>query len=77
MSVRVRGRVERRVVGRGSKSERLAVVLVSATGDLVLRRRGGHAFRDPALEALADREWEFTGEVVETTLIVDSWEPSG
>lgn len=77
MIVRVRGRVVRRRVGRGSKSERVAVVLVSAEGELVLRRRGGHAYHDPALDALVEHEWEFTGERIDTTFIVDSWEACG
>jgi hypothetical protein len=77
MIVRMRGRVVRRRIGRGSKSEHLAVVLVSAEGEWILRRRGGNAFRDPALDALVEREWEFTGERVDTTFIVDSWVACG
>ena len=68
-----RGRVERRRVGRGSKSEHDAVVLVTEHDVHVLRRRGGHAFQDAAIEALVGRTLEFEGDVHDGTLHVTSW----
>ena len=71
------GRVERRRVGRGSKSEHEAVVLVTEGGVYVLRRRGGHAFEDPTLDALAGKVLEFEGELLDNTLHVTSWRDAG
>ena len=69
----VRGRVERRRIGRGSKSEHDAVVLVADAGVYVLRQRGGHAFEDPALDALAGKVLEFEGDLLDNTLHITSW----
>ena len=70
-----RGRVERRRVARGTKSEHDAVVLVTAEAVYVLRRRGGHAFQDSALDGLVGQELEFVGELHDATLHVTSWRP--
>jgi hypothetical protein len=69
----LRGTVERRRVGGGSKSEHDAVVL--ATGDAVyaLRRRGGHAFEDPVLDALVGKELEFEGLLQDNVFHVSFW----
>jgi hypothetical protein len=69
----VRGRVERRRVGHGSKSEHDAVVLVADAGVYTLRRRGGHAFEDPALDALVGKSVEFDGALLDNTLHVTDW----
>ena len=68
-----RGTVERRLVGRGSKSEHEAVVLVTGDEAYVLRRRGGHAFEDPALDALVGSILEFDGVVLDNVLHVSAW----
>jgi len=68
-----RGRVERRRVGRGSKSDHDAVVLATDDNLYVLRRRGGHAFKDQALDGLVGRVVEFEGELCDNTLHVTSW----
>ena len=68
-----RGRVERRRVGRGSKSEHDAVVLATDDGVYVLRRRGGHAFEDPTLDGLVGKALEFEGQLLDNTLHVTSW----
>ncbi len=69
-----RGRVERRRVGRGSKSEHDAVVLATDDdGVYVLRRRGGHAFKDRTLDGLVGKAFEFDGELLDNTLHVTSW----
>ena len=44
MGTELEGIVERRRLGRGSKSEHVAVVLRTDAGLFKLRRRGGHAF---------------------------------
>jgi hypothetical protein len=55
------GRVVRKPFGRGSKSERQAIVLRTADGDYVLRRQGGLAFGDPDLERLVGRRLRCQG----------------
>ena len=69
----VRGQVERRLIGRGTKSAHNAVVLVTRDHVYILRRRGGHAFQDPALDALVGKELEFEGEVHDNVLHVSKW----
>ena len=67
------GRVVRRRVAAGSKSEHAAVVLETAEGTYVLRRVGGNAFQDGALDELVGREIEAHGTLVGVTLLLDRW----
>ena len=71
--MKIRGRVERRLIGRGSKSEHDAVVLVTAEHVYTLRRRGGHAFQDSVLDDLVGQELEFEGELHDNVLHVTRW----
>jgi hypothetical protein len=71
--VKVAGRVERRRIGAGSKSEHEAVVLVAADRVFVLRRRGGHAFQDEVLDGLVGSTLEFEGDELDNVLIVSAW----
>jgi hypothetical protein len=69
------GLVVRKRVAEGSKSERDAVVLRTDERDLVLRRQGGNAFSDPALDALVGRRIRGQGRLAAGyTLILDEWE---
>lgn len=74
MSVQREGTVERKPVAAGSKSERDAVVLTTADGQLVLRRRGGHPFADPELDALVGKRIRAHGAEHGQTMIMESWE---
>jgi hypothetical protein len=67
------GTVEHRLVARGSKSERRAVILVSGENTHVLRRRQGNTFKDPVLDALVGKTVEVEGDVHDETLHADSW----
>jgi hypothetical protein len=68
------GTVGRALVSPGSKSEHEAVVLRTARGDqFVLRRAGGHAFRDETLEALVGKTITGTGIVAGQTFIMQDW----
>lgn len=70
--VTVTAPVERRVVARGSKSEREATVALVGDRVVVLRRRGAPAFDDDAeLAGLAGRVVRLTGTMLSTTLLVD------
>ena len=51
----VSGKVARKRVSPGSKSEREAIVLVTSSGELTLRRKGGHPLKDEVLEELVGK----------------------
>jgi hypothetical protein len=70
-----RGRVVKKLVGKGSKSERKAIVLRTDGGDHILRRLGGNAFRDPVLEKLVGKDIVCEGDVENGTLLATSWRP--
>ena len=50
------GRVERRVVAKGTKSERASVVLVAPDGEFILRRSQANPFVDNVLESFVGRQ---------------------
>ena len=73
-SIQVKGRVVRKRVGAGSKSDHSAVCLQTARGqEYVLRRMGGNAFEDPELDALVDQEIEGEGKLAGQTLILTNF----
>ncbi len=67
----VTGDVVRRRIGAGSKSERDAVVIATGDETLILRRRGGNAFSDPALDALVGKRVRLEGTATDTTFLID------
>jgi len=70
----LRGRVERRRLNVGSKSEHEALVLVDDVGALwKLRRLGGHPFNDSALDGLEGRRVELNGYGDGPTFFLDGW----
>jgi hypothetical protein len=74
VSVTLEGTVARRLVAAGSKSEREAVVLESGDSWRVLRRAGGNAFRDPALDELVGKRIRAEGSEQGQTLIMSRWD---
>jgi hypothetical protein len=74
MGDRFEGRVVKKLFGRGSKSEHQAVVLETDGDDLLLRRQGGNAFRDPVLEDLVGHRIRGIGRRAGYTLILTGWE---
>jgi len=71
---RLTGTVTRTRIAPGSKSDRVGVVLRTADGDeYVLRRVGGNAFRDEAIEALLGATITGTGLVTDHTFIMKDW----
>ncbi|MGI8759493.1 MAG: hypothetical protein ACR2K0_09335 [Acidimicrobiales bacterium] len=75
-TVTVTAAVERRVVARGSKSEREATVAILGDHPLVLRHRGAGAFDDAAdLAALAGTTVRLTGTRLATVFLVDHATP--
>ena len=75
--VRMAGHVIRKRINPGSKSDHEAVVLVCAQGEFKLRRRGGHAFVDEALEPLVGKRISASGIVSAGQFIVDEIEITG
>ncbi len=71
--MKLRGRVVRRLYGRGSKSEHEALYLETERGAFRLRRPEGNAFRDPVLEELEGREITAEGTLEGTTFLIDTW----
>jgi len=70
----ISGKVLRRRIAPGSKSERVGVVLRDRGGEVyVLRRAGGHAFRDAALTRLVGKTITGTGLVSGRSFIMDDW----
>jgi hypothetical protein len=69
------GSVVRRPFGVGTKSEHDAIMLVTSDGEYVLRRRGGNAFHDPALEKLVGKKVQITGTVTGYTLLINDCAP--
>lgn len=71
---RLQGRVERRTVDPGSKSEHAAIVLVGEDGSVwKLRRLGGNPFRDPVLDALAGQCIAAEGRVEGASFFLSGW----
>jgi hypothetical protein len=64
------GSVVKRPFGAGTKSEHDAIMLVTKDGDYILRRQGGNAFHDPALEKLVGKQVQVTGTVTGYTLLI-------
>ena len=73
----MQGRVVRKLVSAGSKSEHEALVLVTPDGqEYKLRRDGGNPFRDPGLDALEGKRIECEGRLRNGQLIVARWSVS-
>jgi hypothetical protein len=69
-----RGKVFRKVIAPGSKSEREAVVLETGDQTLVLRRTGGNPFDDRSLESLVGKTISAEGNVLGGyTLLMSKW----
>ena len=68
------GRVFKKQIAIGSKSERDAVCLASGGREYVLRRQDGNPFYDPKLEKLVGKEIHVTGDMVgDYTLLMSKW----
>jgi hypothetical protein len=67
------GKVSRRVFGKGSKSEHEALYIDTDQGRYVLRRQGGNAMYDPALQELAGKTIKCTGIVHDYVLLISDW----
>jgi hypothetical protein len=68
-----KGEVKKELVAKGSKSEHRAVLLDTGKKQYILRRLGGNAFSDPALDRLVGKTISATGNVTGNTLIMSEW----
>jgi len=72
------GRVVRKRLSTGSKSEHEALVLVTPDGqEYKLRRQEGNPFRDPELDVLEGKRIECEGIVRNGQIIMTSWSVPG
>ena len=72
------GRVVRKRLSIGSKSEHEAIVLVTQGGEeYKLRRQGGNPFRDPELDVLEGKRIECEGVLRNGQIIMTKWSVLG
>ncbi|MBN1903540.1 MAG: hypothetical protein JW927_00420 [Deltaproteobacteria bacterium] len=71
--MKLRGRVSKKVLYTGTKSEHEAIILTTRQGEFKLRRKGGNAFMDDTLINLEGKEIEGDGVVRENQFIMDKW----
>jgi len=71
--MKIRGRVARKRLYAGTKSEHEGLVLVTAQGEYKLQRKGGNPFWDDTLAELEGREIEAEGALRETLFIASGW----
>ena len=75
--VTLEGLVLRKRFGAGSKSDRMAVFLKTDGEEYVLRRKGGHAYSDSAIEELVGKRIRGTGTMADYTFLITEWEVLG
>jgi hypothetical protein len=71
--MKLRGRVRKKILYAGTKSEHEGLVLVTATGEYKLQRKGGNPFWDKALAPLEGKEIEAEGTLRETRFMMSQW----
>ncbi len=67
----LRGRITKGMYGGGSKSEHEAVLIETANGRYVLRRKAGPAFGDTELNRYVGHEVKCDGFLLGTTLLAE------
>ncbi|MBD0369589.1 MAG: hypothetical protein ICV60_01950 [Pyrinomonadaceae bacterium] len=71
--MKLNGSVTKKLFGAGSKSEHEAIILVTKTGEYVLRRKGGNPFFDAELENLVGKRINCEGDLTGYTFLMDNW----
>jgi hypothetical protein len=69
----LRGRVAKKLLYVGTKSEHEGLVLVTGEGEFKLQRKGGNPFWDDDLADLEGKEIEAEGTLRETRFIMVRW----
>ena len=71
--MKLRGRVAKKLLYAGTKSEHEGLVLVTADGEFKLQRKGGNPFQDDILAELEGKEIQAEGTLKETRFILSQW----
>ena len=71
--MKLRGRVTKRLLYTGTKSEHEGLVLLTPEGEFKLRRQGGNPFRDDTLASLEGKEIEGEGLLRKEQFIMSGW----
>ena len=71
--MKLRGRVEKKLLYAGTKSEHEGLVLVTAEGEFKLQRKGGNPFWDETLAELEGKKIEAEGTLRETRFNMSQW----
>lgn len=72
--MKLRGRVKKKKLYAGTKSEHEGLVLVTAEGEFKLQRKGGNPFWDETIAELQGKEIEAEGALRETRFIMSRWQ---
>ena len=71
--MKLRGRVVKKLLYAGTKSEHEGLVLVTAEGEFKLLRKGGNPFWDETLAELEGKEIDAEGTLRETRFTMSHW----
>jgi hypothetical protein len=71
--MRLRGKVEKKLLYAGTKSEHEGLVLISAEGEFKLQRKGGNPFWDETLAELEGKRIEAEGALKESRFTMSRW----
>jgi hypothetical protein len=71
--MKLRGRVTKKLLNKGTKSEHEGLVLLAPEGEFKLRRRAGNPFWDETLSSLEGREIEGEGILRKGQFIMSAW----
>jgi hypothetical protein len=71
--MKLRGKVVKKLLYAGTKSEHEGLVLVTAEGEFKLQRKGGNPFWDETLAELEGKEIEAEGIMRETRFAMSRW----
>ena len=71
--MKLKGKVTKKVLYSGTKSEHEAITLTTTQGEFKLRRKGENAFMDETLVGLTGKEIEGDGVLRGNQFIMDKW----
>jgi hypothetical protein len=71
--MKLRGRVTKRLLYSGTKSEHEGLVLLTPEGEFKIRRQGGNPFWDETIASLEDKEIEVEGILRKGQFIMSRW----
>ena len=75
--MKLRGRVTKRILYPGTKSEHEGLVLLTPDGEFKIRRQGGNPFWDEIIASLEGKEIEGEGILRKGQFIMSRWRTLG